>query len=173
MFAAVRWVRDAMPGTVDHRARLVAFAIASFADRDGIADVGSLQLMAATGMHSETIARAIRRLEAAGVFVVTRSANRLSTYTFPTRDTFSTTARPRAVRSGYPHPHGSVGKSARPRAARLDKPLLDNYSDVIRAQHPTSCTCAGGGFVTTIEQRDNRHVEVLVRCPGPTHAMEA
>jgi hypothetical protein len=161
-----------MPGTVDHRARLVAYAIAAHADRDGLASVGSRQLVLATGMHSETIAVAIRRLEAAGMFVVTRTADRRSTYQFPTRDTFSTTARARAVRSGYPHPRGSGDKTARARAARFGEKHLDSYSDVIRAQHPSSCACSGGGFVTTIEHRDGRRVEVLARCPGPT-AMEA
>lgn len=172
MFAAVRWVRDLPQGTLDHRARLVAYAIASHADSDGSAAVGSRQLMQATGMHSETIARAIRRLEEAGVLGVERRPDRLSVYSFPTRDTFSTTARPRAVRSAYPQPRGSVDKTARPRAARLDKTHLDNYSDVIRADHATSCVCAGGGFVTTIEHRDDgRKVEVLARCPGPNHAI--
>lgn len=173
MFAAVRWVRDAMPRTVDARARLVAFAIASSAEKTGIAKIGQRRLAEITGMHTKTIARCVDTLEDAGIFKVERLDRRRSVYVFPVEDPLSPTARSRSAQLGYPQLRAFDGRTARVRGAHVGcVNTLENYSDVIRAQHDAACACAGGGFLTTIEHRNNRAVEVLVRCPGP-QAMEA
>lgn len=164
-----------MPGTVDARARLVAYAIASHATNAGISKVGQRRLAEITGMHTKTITRCIRTLEDAGVLKVERHPDRRSTYVFPVQDQLSTTARSRSARFDYPQPRALRDTTARLRGARVGcVNTLDNYNDVIRAQHPTSCQCAGEGLVTTIEHRDSKPVPVYARCPGPTTtAMEA
>lgn len=127
MIDAGRFVRD-LPDKLDPRARLVAYAIAAFSERDGSACPSSRQLVKATGMSAETIARAIRRLEEAGVIAVTRRADRLSQYRFPVAAVaeLSTTARASAARSSYPQPRGSVDETARPMAAQLRRHVEKN-----------------------------------------------
>ena len=173
MFAAIRWVRDAMPGTVDHRARLVAFVIASNAEKTGISKIGHRLIADIAGMHTKTVARCIDTLEQAGVFKVERLDRRRNVYIFPVQDPISTTARSRTAQFNNPQLRAFDARTARVRGAHVGcVNTLDNYSDAIRAQHPPTCACAGEGFVTTIEHRDNRPVAVLIRCPGPL-AMEA
>jgi DNA-binding transcriptional ArsR family regulator len=129
MIAAARFVREHLPADLDVRARLVVFAIATFADRDGTARPSSRQLATATGLHPETIARAIRRLEDAGVVAVTRRDRRVSVYRFPVQDPeLSTTARPKAAQASYPHLRGSHEKLRGPIAAHLESSLEKEHA---------------------------------------------
>lgn len=129
MIAAGRFVRDALAASkLDTSARLVAFAIASYADASGHATPSSRQLAACTGLHPETIAKAIRRLEAAGIVSVQRRDRRTSRYRFPvghlataTDAQLSTSARPRTAQMRYPHLRGSGTETARPRTAHLER----------------------------------------------------
>jgi DNA-binding transcriptional ArsR family regulator len=124
VIAAARFVREHLPADLDQRARLVAMGIALFADRDGSARPSSRQLATATGLHPETIARAIRRLEEAGIVAVTRRDRRVSVYRFPVQDVeLSTTARPKAAQASYPHLRGSDEKLRGPWAAHLESSL--------------------------------------------------
>lgn len=81
MFAAVRFVRDHC--RLDPVANHVAGAIATFSDRAGLAEVGTRELAEVTGLNTQTIARAIRRLEDAGIFSVARRRSIRSRYAFP------------------------------------------------------------------------------------------
>lgn len=124
MIAAARFVREHLPPDLDTSARLVAMALALFAERDGSARPSSRQIATATGLHPETIARAIRRLEAAGVVAVTRRDRRVSLYRFPVQDVeLSTTARPRTAQASYPHLRGSAENLRGSRAAHLESSL--------------------------------------------------
>jgi DNA-binding transcriptional MocR family regulator len=145
MLAAARFVREHLPAKLDTSARLVAFALATFADRDGHARPSSRQLATATGLHPETIANAIRRLEAAGVVAVTRRDRRVSLYRFPVQDPeLSTTARPRTAQASYPHLRGSTEKlrgsgpahleSSLEKDARVNEPLWISGSGFIPAR---------------------------------------
>lgn len=97
MIAASRYVRD-LPADLDPNSRLVAFAIASFADRSGTARPSLSQIEAATGLSRHTVIDRIRRLEAAGVVAVTRLDRRQSRYRFPVQAAaeLSTTGAPGA-----------------------------------------------------------------------------
>jgi DNA-binding transcriptional MocR family regulator len=129
MISAGRFVRDHTPDELDTTARLVAFALAAFSDAAGHARPSSRQLAASTGLHPETIARAIRRLEAVGMIAVQRRDRAVSRYRFPVQapiGELSTSARPRAAQNSYPHLRGSAGESARPRAAHLKNHVEEN-----------------------------------------------
>lgn len=124
MIAAARFVREHLPADLDTSARLVAMALVMFADRDGTARPSARQLATATGLHTETIARAIRRLEGAGVVAVTRRDRRVSVYRFPVQDVeLSTAARLRTAQASYPHLRGSAEKLRGSRAAHLESSL--------------------------------------------------
>jgi hypothetical protein len=110
VIAAGRFVRD-FPGELDPHSRLVAFALASFADREGLASPSLSQLEAVTGLSRHTVIDRIRRLEAAGAVQVTRLDRRQSRYRFPVRTTIelSTSGAPGAPErastgaASYPH----------------------------------------------------------------------
>ena len=139
MIAAARYVRT-LPVKLDTSARLVLLGIALFADRDGTARPSSRQLTEATGLHPETIAQAIRRLEAAGVLAVTRRDRRVSVYRFPVRDVeFSTTARPRTAQASFPQLRGSAEKLRGSRTAHLESSLENS----VRADGAVWITGAG------------------------------
>jgi DNA-binding IclR family transcriptional regulator len=90
MFQPVRYVRDHLPEAVDATAFTVALTIASYTDRNGLADVGVRKLAATTRLNTQTIVRAIRRLEEHGVIAVDRHDRARSRYRFPVATTLST-----------------------------------------------------------------------------------
>lgn len=94
MFQPVRYVRDHLPDDVDPVAAHVAIVIASFTDRNGLAEVGIRLLNQSTRLHPSTIVRAIRRLEELGVLAVDRRDRRRSRYRFPVTERLSTAVLP-------------------------------------------------------------------------------
>lgn len=105
MFAAVRYVRDSMPDTIDPHGRHVALALASFADTAGHARPSTRQLADVTGLSRHTIIDRIRVLEAAGVIAVQRLERRASVYRFPVQSAveLSTSGALRTRQASYPH----------------------------------------------------------------------
>lgn len=93
MFAAVRFVRDSMPDTIDSHGRHVALAIASFSDTAGHARPSTRQLEEVTGLSRHTIIDRVRQLEAAGVLAVQRLDRRTSRYRFPVQPPITAAAR--------------------------------------------------------------------------------
>lgn len=128
MIAAGKYVRDQLPAHLDKSARLVALAIALYTDSSGAGKVSNRQLQQTTGLHAETIAQAIRRLEAAGVLAVNRTDRRVSRYRFPVTGhvELSTTARVRTAQASYPHLRGNGAQTARVRSAQLKRPTEEN-----------------------------------------------
>jgi DNA-binding transcriptional ArsR family regulator len=128
MIAAGKFVRDHLPPDLDKTARLVALAIALYTDSTGSGPVSNRQLQATTGLHAETIAQAIRRLEEAGVVAVQRRDRRVSHFRFPVTANveLSTAARVRTAQLSYPHLRGNGVQTARLRTAQLKRPTEEN-----------------------------------------------
>lgn len=93
MFAAVRFVRDHLPESIDATAHHVAMVLASFTDVAGETSVGVRTIARSAHMNAATVCRAIARLEEAGVVRVERTPDRRSAYRFPVATPLSTTAR--------------------------------------------------------------------------------
>ena len=121
MFAASRYVRDAVRN-LDPTARHIALTIAAYSDRAGTASPSIRQLAEATGRHSHTVTEAIKRCEAAGVFVVDRRNRAVSRYRFPVQDPVAEISpSARVERAVELSPSARVSpQSARARRARLE-----------------------------------------------------
>jgi DNA-binding transcriptional MocR family regulator len=141
VFAAVRYVRDSMPDTIDPHGRHVALALASFADTAGHAKPSTRQLADVTGLSLNTITARIRMLEDAGVIAVQRRDRRTSLYRFPVQSAveLSPSVAPRARQMSYPH--------LSQRRGNLSHPGRDSWKDPLETTATAAHTDERGTFL--------------------------